>query len=186
MEPARPELRLSDLANPAGALTLARLPLAVAIPFVIGAPPLALGLYVAGLLTDVADGFVARRTHTASQAGATLDGVLDKVLHVTTGLSLVAARIIPWWWVFVWFARDLIQLGMAPWVVGPWARGELGPRGASVLGKATSATLAAAVIASLLGWMGPAAALTWLTGVLGVATGAGYLRRELEDLRTRR
>src|SRR5690242_12461804 len=92
--------------------TLLRLAL---VPFVLeailfGRHFLALALFAAAAVTDILDGFAARRLHLATEAGAYLDPVADKCLLSGVFLALAAAAIVPWWFVGVIFARDLYLL----------------------------------------------------------------------------
>jgi cardiolipin synthase len=89
--------------------TLLRLAL---VPFVIqailtGRHFLALALFAAAALTDIVDGFAARRYGLATETGAFLDPLADKCLLSGVFLALAAAAIVPWWFVAIIFARDL-------------------------------------------------------------------------------
>lgn len=46
-------------------------------------------IYLLGGLTDFADGFLARKTHTASEAGARLDSLADGIFFCVAALKLV-------------------------------------------------------------------------------------------------
>jgi phosphatidylglycerophosphate synthase len=63
-----------------------------------GAPRPYFWVLLAALLTDVLDGFLARRLHTASAAGARLDSVADRALYLSLPLGL--------WWLFPWLFRE--------------------------------------------------------------------------------
>jgi cardiolipin synthase (CMP-forming) len=69
-------------------------------------------LFVAGF-TDVIDGFLARRLHSATPAGAYFDPIADKILLGVTYISLGVAGAMPWWMVAVVFGRDVLILAMA-------------------------------------------------------------------------
>ena len=81
-------LRIRDLANTAGLITGTRLLIALAFPFLTAHPRVALAAYLFASLTDVLDGAVARRTHTASHTGAFVDGWVDKILHINGAWSM--------------------------------------------------------------------------------------------------
>jgi cardiolipin synthase len=92
--------------------TLARL---VMTPYVVqaivdGRHGRALALFLAASVTDVVDGWLARISGTATQAGAYLDPIADKVLLSGVFLALGAAQLVPWWFVAVVFGRDLYLL----------------------------------------------------------------------------
>lgn len=65
---------------------------------------LTLGLFVLGILTDALDGFVARSKQQQSQLGTVLDPVADKVLILSTLISLSIIRGLPdWMRIPAWF-----------------------------------------------------------------------------------
>lgn len=166
-----------ELLNLAGALTLARLPLALLFPLIAHDRTLALAVYGAALLTDALDGVVARATDTVSETGAFMDGWMDKVFHVQAAWSMALVGIIPGWWMLLWFARELVLVLTVPWYIHRYVKGETPPVHSVPAGKVTSVLLGGVFVVSLLG----AEAVAWwgsvACGVLGVASGVGYLRR---------
>ena len=182
----KPRLRWSELMNLAGLLTLARGPLALLFLGVADQPRIALPLYVFAVGTDVIDGIIARRTHTTSYTGLVIDSYMDKLLHAVVALSLVFYDRIPAWWLLPWFARDWAQLGMLPFMLPAYFRGEFSPRGANQWGKWTTVTLALAMALTLAGYANLARIPTALTGTLGLVAAGTYLRQMLEDRRARR
>lgn len=174
-------LRWHELWNLAGLFTVARLPVAIAFPFVVDQPLVALGLYVAGVLTDVVDGYIARHTNTTSYTGAMIDGVLDKVLHVSVALSLVFHGDFPAWWLILWFARDYFQAVLVAIYVRGYLRGELRPAGANRWGKWTTVSLSLAMVLTMLDQVQLALAPTLVCGALGLLSGYGNLTAILED-----
>ncbi len=176
-EVRRGHLHWGDLATPAGALTLARLPIAVIFPFVVHDVPLALGLYGLALLSDFLDGYVARRMNQVTHTGAVADGWLDKVLHVNAAWAMVLAGYMPGWWMILWFTREIILWQLIPFMTGPYWRGEVAEQHASAVGKIASWTLGGALVTTLLGMVEIAWFLSVATGVLGLVAAVGYLRR---------
>lgn len=81
--------RARDLLLVPGILTLARIPLAIAFPFVASRPYAALALLVAAGVSDVLDGFWARRFNQATPTGAAVDPVTDKLFVASVVLTLV-------------------------------------------------------------------------------------------------
>jgi CDP-diacylglycerol--glycerol-3-phosphate 3-phosphatidyltransferase len=164
-------MRLQDLYNAAGALTASRLAFAALMPFVL---PGRWGLlfYLLAIATDVVDGMVARRTGTASSAGAAFDGWVDKTLHVNLAWSLAVADRIPDWWMLAWFSREIVQVVMHPVLMRRFRLGEGRAPQTSLLGRVTAVTLFAAVVLTLLGY--DAFVLTVVTGVFGFAAGVHY------------
>jgi len=71
--------RLQDLFSVPGLLSLSRLPLAALFPFVVDEPPVAFSLLVVAGLTDVLDGWYARRFGKATPTGAVIDPLTDKL-----------------------------------------------------------------------------------------------------------
>jgi len=120
--------------NLANALTLARL---LATPFVVwlmyGSTPSArygaVALFIAAMLTDVADGYAARRAGPTT-LGTFLDPISDKTLTLTILIVLGAMGIIPLWTALVMMFREF-------WVSGIRAMGALKGQviGANWMGK---------------------------------------------------
>ena len=80
---------LRDLVRIPGLLSLSRVPLAVVFSFVVGRPVLALGVLVGAGLTDVLDGWYARRFGQVTATGAALDPITDKLFVLTVAITLV-------------------------------------------------------------------------------------------------
>jgi cardiolipin synthase len=95
--------------------TLARLVLAPFVAFDIlhGRYSRAILLLFAAGLTDVIDGFLARRLQISTRAGAYFDPIADKILLSVIYVSLGLADAMPWWMVAVVFGRDVLILAMA-------------------------------------------------------------------------
>ncbi len=68
--------------------------------------------FLAGL-SDVIDGFLARRLQASTPAGAYFDPIADKILLSVIYVSLGIVGAIPWWMVAVVFGRDVLILAMA-------------------------------------------------------------------------
>jgi len=73
----------------------------------------AIALFLVAGLTDIADGLLARKMGEATQAGAYLDPIADKILLTAIYLSLGLVHAMPWWIVALVFGRDLLILSMA-------------------------------------------------------------------------
>ncbi len=73
---------------------------------------MALALFCVAALTDVLDGWAARRCGSSTAAGAYFDPIADKCLMSGVFVALAAAALVPWWVVAVVLGRDLyIVLG---------------------------------------------------------------------------
>lgn len=124
------------------ALTLLRI---LAIPFFAiavwyGHVWQALGLFVAAGLTDLLDGWIARRFNQRSRLGAILDPAADKLL-MTTAFILMALpkdhlRLpIPAWVAILAITRDVVISLVA---LVAWMKGEKLNQRPSLLGKVTT------------------------------------------------
>ena len=68
---------------------------------------LALAMFAFAGLSDLADGFVARRWGFTSVFGAWLDPIADKLLMSTMFVVLSIERMIPWKYTILVFSRDI-------------------------------------------------------------------------------
>ncbi len=71
------------------------------------AHPLAAGIYVLAFLTDVADGWIARRFHQITRLGRVLDPMADKLMTFTVIICITVDGVIPVWAVAVFFCKEL-------------------------------------------------------------------------------
>ena len=81
---------------PANVISVCRILLTAALFFALRNPVLFLILYLAAGLSDVLDGYIARRTNTQSKLGARLDSVADFVFFAAVTAALI-----------VWLGRGL-------------------------------------------------------------------------------
>lgn len=168
-------MRWSHLKTLATALTLSRLGIATVVsvlPFRYLLP-----LYLIALLTDVLDGWVARRTHTCSEAGAVLDGWVDKILHVNLAWTLAVQDRIPDIWMILWFTREILQAPMVPVLTRRFRLAEGRTPQTNPAGRLTAILLAFAMTWSLLGR--DATVLSWMIALSGLISALGYARRHL-------
>ena len=128
---------------------------------------------IAGV-TDVLDGFLARRFQAGSRLGALLDPIADKVLLSGSFLTLGLRGVIPLWLMALVLGRDLMILVFAAIALARRIRRDFPP---SVWGKASTAaqiayvlfaagykaSLTPLIVATILGWIG--AALTLWSGI---------------------
>jgi CDP-diacylglycerol--glycerol-3-phosphate 3-phosphatidyltransferase len=132
-----------------------------------------LGLGLLAGLSDVADGYVARRWGQVSTLGQILDPVADKLLLGSLGLALACWRDFPLWLVLLLLARDLAILAAGLYL---WQRQHL-VIPASRLGKYTTLCMGLAAFSYAL--PAPAALRQVLVGgaaLLILASSAGYLK----------
>jgi cardiolipin synthase len=164
----------------------------VAMPFIAlavlsGRHVAALALFLAAGITDLVDGALARRLNCATQAGAYLDPVADKVLLGGVYLTLAFARIVPWWFVALVFGRDLYILAAAGLIMLTTAHRKFPP---SRWGKYSTFFQISAAVAWMVRNAAPSAftntaatALLWTSAALTVISGLHYTWRGAQLLR---
>lgn len=91
-----------SMLKPANAITCCRIILSAVLLFL---PPLSASfgvIYLVCGLSDAADGWIARKTHTESDAGARLDSAADVALLAVSAVKLLPLiRLDAWIWVWV-------------------------------------------------------------------------------------
>ena len=70
----------------------------------------ALFVFLTAGATDVIDGYLARRNNWISDLGKILDPVADKTMQCTVLVCLLIKSIIPWWFLAVFFAKEISTL----------------------------------------------------------------------------
>lgn len=147
-------------------LTALRLLLAVLFPFV---PETWRGPVVAAAgLSDLLDGWIARRFHAESHLGRLLDGIADKAFVFSAILTLAATGHMPWWEGVLVMTRDLVVAAIASWCLlqRAWAAfRHMEPR---FLGKATTLVAFLWFLSLLFPWASPAR--PWLLGLAGASS----------------
>ena len=108
-------MKLSHILTAPNQLTLLRM---VFIPFIVMRLidrdyKQALVLLVIAGLTDLLDGFLARRLHQQTRIGQYLDPIADKLLLSTLFMVLAILHLIPWKFTVVVFSRDIGILGVS-------------------------------------------------------------------------
>jgi cardiolipin synthase (CMP-forming) len=73
-------------------------------------PGLALAVFALAALTDMLDGYVARRRGSQSRLGAFLDPMADKLLLTASFITLTQLRVLPAWITIVVISRDVILI----------------------------------------------------------------------------
>jgi CDP-diacylglycerol--glycerol-3-phosphate 3-phosphatidyltransferase len=172
--------RARDLWRVPGLLSLARLPLAAAFPFALGRPSAALAVLVAAAISDVLDGWYARRFSQVTPTGTALDPVTDKVFVLTVAVSLVVRGYLSPVDVVILSTREIAEAPLVAWIaVSHHARRQrVRQPAANLLGKIATCFQFVAVTAALF----RAPQLHWLVaaaGVAGVFAAVGYWTRAL-------
>lgn len=161
-------------------LVALRAGLALLFPFffrVGDAPGLwwALGLLAVMGLTDVLDGWVARRSGKTSRVGELLDSMADGLARITALIVFVAADVLPLWMVLLLVWRDLISWSLRFMDLG-MGQDEVHKRLSGKLNGAAQSLLVGGVVVILLlaaTWGTPEPLnLIWWLGLLSAATAA--------------
>jgi len=155
-----------------------------------GEDALALLVLVVSSVTDYLDGVIARRFHQITRLGQLLDPLADRLFIFATLIGLSARDIVPWWFLAIVLARDLMLVGIG---IGLANRG-YGPLPVHHLGKVATFCLfyalpiimvaqafpVTAPVANPVGWAFAAwgAFLYWWAGAV-------YLREALRVARLR-
>jgi len=153
---------------------------------------LALAVFLAAAVTDLLDGYLARRWRQVTTVGTLLDPIADKLLISAALIALVQIRLVPAWMVILIVGREFAISGL---------RGIAAAEGytikSSELGKTKMVTQVIVVSLFLMSTRFPALhrwAMLWMWGVLvfTLASAADYFRkfwRKVDDrvkLRRRR
>lgn len=93
-------------------LTILRLVLVfpISIFLITHKKQIALSLIFVAWITDLLDGYFARKLNAISELGKTLDPLADKLLIFSIVLSLVLTNVLPFWVGTIIVARDLLIL----------------------------------------------------------------------------
>lgn len=77
-------------------------------------------LFLIAGLSDAVDGFLAKRFNMASELGAYLDPIADKVLIVSIYIALGITEALPRWLVILVVSRDILIVGgiTLSWILG--------------------------------------------------------------------
>jgi phosphatidylglycerophosphate synthase len=176
--------RARDLWRVPGLLSLARIPLAIAFVLVIGraGPAVALAILLAAGLSDVLDGWYARRFGQVTPTGAAIDPVTDKLFVLTVAFALVHHDLLLPVDVVLLSTREIAELPLVLWIATSRRARRLRAEhpSANLPGKVATAFQFAAATAALfrlryLFWLVVAAALA------GVFAAAVYWVRALRD-----
>jgi cardiolipin synthase (CMP-forming) len=107
-----PLMDWSELRTVPNALTALRIALVPVflVSYLAGDLRLAVAVFLAAAVTDIADGTLARLLRQRTSLGAFLDPVADKLLAVTALAALVAHRRLPAWLLALALLRDAVVL----------------------------------------------------------------------------
>ena len=122
----------------ANAISIIRIPASIALLFCRAFSPAFYVFYIAAGLSDMLDGFVARKTDTVSKLGTRLDTIADFVFVVVCLIKLLPVLRIPAW-LYAWIG--IIALIKTVNIVSGFAVQKRVVAVHSVMNKATGALL---------------------------------------------
>src|SRR4051794_27493817 len=173
------KIHVRDAFLPPGLLSLARLPLALAFPFAWSRPAAAASVLGAAAVTDVLDGFVARKLHQETETGALLDPVMDKTFVLGVAATLIASGVVTPAEAALLVTRELVELPLVAYVMVYRVPGD---RRANAAGKLTTVLQFTAAFAVAL-QIDPRIreAIVAATAIAGAAAGATYWARAIRQ-----
>jgi CDP-diacylglycerol--glycerol-3-phosphate 3-phosphatidyltransferase len=134
-------------------------------------------LFLVAALTDLLDGYLARRRKQVTTLGRLLDPIADKLLICSALISLVQLRMVPAWMVVIIIGREFAVSGLRS-----IAAHEGFTIHVSTLGKGKMVTQVAAVVGIILGqkyggWVNnTATVLLWTVVFLALISMVQYFR----------
>ncbi|MFF2389936.1 CDP-alcohol phosphatidyltransferase family protein [Agromyces sp. NPDC058104] len=114
----------------------------------------ALGVLIVASLTDLLDGYLARRLDQITRLGQLLDPAADRLYIFAALVGLAAQQLVPWWIVVVIVARDVYLLALGVVL----ANHGFGPLPVHQLGKVATFALFFGLPVIMLGLAFPAVA----------------------------
>jgi len=163
------------LANSLTVLRILLIPVFVTL-LVYRRPGLAFLVFVTAAATDLLDGYVARRRGSQSRLGAFLDPMADKLLLISSFVTLTWLKALPFWIAAVVISRDVILVVGA--LVIHMAGGRIYPR-PSWAGKAATffqiLTVVTAMGAHYFHMAATSHVMMWLAAGFTVVSGLQYM-----------
>ena len=161
-------------------LSVARLALIPVVAWQLAAEEyeIALPLFLAAALTDLADGYIARRFRFTSRLGAVLDPIADKLSMLVATLMLAWQSLIPLWLAIAIIGRDVVIVAGALAYRRLVGKIDIAPTLASKLNTVVEFAMLLAAMAAAAGWLqAPRVleALFALTLATVLASGAQYV-----------
>lgn len=143
----------------------------------LGNEMLALVIFLVAALTDLLDGYLARKWSQITTLGMLLDPIADKLLIASSLIALVEVRLVPAWMVILIIGRDFAISGLRSIAM---SEGYLIP--ASDLGKSKMILQVAAVAMSMASLRRPelqiwAQGVMWMSVVFTIVSAVDYARQ---------
>lgn len=141
-----------DLYNLPTLISLTRIPLTAAFVLLREHSAAELSVLAAAGLSDILDGWIARKTGKTSAVGAFVDGLVDKLFVFGVALALLSTERVLWWEMLLLGIRDLGEGLLILWTAlrAPAMFREQKPH-AVLFGKVTTLLQFTAVVAAILG-----------------------------------
>ena len=184
-------LRVLNVPN---SITLIRLGLVPAMAYYLAdeAYEIALPIFLVAALSDLADGYIARKFKLVSTFGATLDPIADKLSMLVATVLLAWQTLLPLWLAVAIVARDIIIVVGAVAFILVRGRLDIAPTRLSKINTFIEFAVLLLVMVSAAGWIETGA---WMPIVFVivfitvVASGAQYVclwgRKAVTGRRTR-
>ena len=137
----------------------------------------ALTLFLAAALTDLLDGYLARRWKQVTTVGTLLDPVADKLLISAALISLVEIRLLPGWMVILIISREFAVSGLRSIAAAEGYTIKAGELGKS---KMMFQVVGVGLVMLSMRWsdLRPyALAAMWAVVIFGLASAVDYFRK---------
>jgi len=129
-----------------------------------------------GVLSDVLDGYIARRNRTVTKLGAILDPLADKILVIGILIAMIKIEDVPYWMVIVIVFREFAVTGLR--IV---AATENTVISANVWGKLKTTSQFLALSFLILGYKAIGVYLLFIAVVLTLISGYIYYHNYFRD-----
>lgn len=134
-----------------------------------------------GILTDLLDGWVARKFNQASDLGRLMDPMVDKIngIVVTFYMAISPYYDFPLWYFIFFTVRELCVLA------GGWAivqKRQVVPE-SNTLGKRSAFVTGLMVLLFMIDWQPYAWILLWLSLALTLLSTVGYIRVYVQNMK---
>jgi CDP-diacylglycerol---glycerol-3-phosphate 3-phosphatidyltransferase len=137
----------------------------------------ALTVFLAAALTDLLDGYLARRWKQVTTVGTLLDPVADKLLISAALISLVEIRLLPGWMVILIIGREFAVSGLRSIAAAEGYTIKAGELGKS---KMMLQVVGVTLVMLSMRWpdlRGLALAAMWAVVAMGLASAVDYFRK---------
>lgn len=171
--------RLRDLWLPPSLLSLLKVPLAIAFPWALERPWVAIAILGIAGVSDVLDGWLARRYGWVTATGCAIDPITDKLFVLVVAVTLVVKGLLEPWALLLLSTREIGELPLVVWLLKSHVarrRRSEHPK-ANVAGKLATVLQFATVAWALLRWPHLEVGLA-VTAIAGAFSAVSYSRRE--------